>query len=86
MNREAVVLGTPVYSIFAGRLGGVDRALIDSGRMVLLESSDDLATIRVEKKAESQTRFAYGLRALLIEKCLEVADAGCSKRQDHRGG
>ena len=28
MNREAVALGTPVYTTYGGRLGGVDEALI----------------------------------------------------------
>ena len=32
MNREAVALGTPVYTTYGGRLGGVDEALI-SGRL-----------------------------------------------------
>ena len=31
MNREAVVLGTPVYTTFAGRLGGVDERLVGRG-------------------------------------------------------
>ena len=30
MNREAVALGTPVYTTYGGRLGGVDEALIRS--------------------------------------------------------
>jgi uncharacterized protein len=33
MNREAVALGTPVYSSFQGRLGAVDERLIGEGRM-----------------------------------------------------
>jgi uncharacterized protein len=33
MNREAVALGTPVYTIFGGRLGGVDEALVREGRL-----------------------------------------------------
>jgi uncharacterized protein len=33
MNREAVALGVPVYTTFAGRLGGVDEALIREGRL-----------------------------------------------------
>ena len=32
MNREAVVLGTPVYTTFAGRMGGVDERLVGRGR------------------------------------------------------
>ena len=33
MNREAVALGTPVYTTFGGRLGGVDEALMREGRL-----------------------------------------------------
>jgi predicted glycosyltransferase len=33
MNREAVALGTPVYTIYGGRLGGVDEQLIRDGRL-----------------------------------------------------
>ena len=33
MNREAVALGTPVYTTYGGRLGGVDEALIRSNRL-----------------------------------------------------
>jgi predicted glycosyltransferase len=36
MNREAVALGVPVYSTFAGQLGGVDERLIAEGRLRLL--------------------------------------------------
>ena len=37
MNREAVALGTPVYTTFGGRLGAVDETLIREGRLVRLE-------------------------------------------------
>jgi predicted glycosyltransferase len=33
MNREAVALGTPVYTTYGGRLGGVDEALIRERRL-----------------------------------------------------
>jgi predicted glycosyltransferase len=33
MNREAVALGTPVYTTYGGRLGGVDEELMRQGRM-----------------------------------------------------
>ena len=33
MNREAVALGTPVYTTYGGRLGGVDEALISEHRL-----------------------------------------------------
>ncbi len=42
MNREAAALGIPVYSIFRGKIGDVDRYLSESGRLVLLESAGDV--------------------------------------------
>lgn len=42
MNREAVALGTPVYTIFAGRTGAVDRRLIEQGRLEVLDDPEKL--------------------------------------------
>jgi predicted glycosyltransferase len=42
MNREAVALGTPVYTVFEGRLGAVDEALIADGRLRRLERADQV--------------------------------------------
>jgi predicted glycosyltransferase len=44
MNREAAALGVPVYSIFRGKIGAVDRYLANAGRLVLVESVDDVRT------------------------------------------
>ena len=44
MNREAAALGVPVYSIFRGKIGAVDAYLADQGRLVLLETVDDVRT------------------------------------------
>ena len=43
MNREAVALGTPVFTVFEGRLGAVDERLIAEGRLRQLESADQYA-------------------------------------------
>jgi uncharacterized protein len=40
MNREAAALGTPVYTIFSGRMGAVDEALIAAGRLIPLVDPD----------------------------------------------
>ena len=57
MNREAAVLGTPVWSIFEGRLSGVDEQLVAEGRLRLLAHP---AEIELRKKpagaAESRVR------------------------------
>ncbi len=46
MNREAVALGTPVYTVFEGRLGAVDERLIADGRLRRLTSPDELEIAR----------------------------------------
>jgi uncharacterized protein len=42
MNREAVALGTPVYTTFQGRMGAVDERLIDERRLRMLTAAEDL--------------------------------------------
>jgi predicted glycosyltransferase len=42
MNREAAALGIPVYSLFRGTMGAVDKHLAATGRLVLLESVADV--------------------------------------------
>jgi uncharacterized protein len=49
MNREAVALGTPVFTTFEGRLGAVDEALLRDGRLRRLTNADD---VRVERRSE----------------------------------
>jgi uncharacterized protein len=47
MNREAVALGTPVFTTFEGRLGAVDEALLREGRLRRL---DDPGQIEVRRR------------------------------------
>jgi predicted glycosyltransferase len=42
MNREAAALGVPVYSIFRGKLGAVDRYLSDNGRLTIIDSVESV--------------------------------------------
>jgi predicted glycosyltransferase len=51
MNREAVALGVPVYTTFAGRMGAVDEMLVRDGRLLALTSAHDLV---LEKRARSR--------------------------------
>lgn len=44
MNREAAALGVPVYSIFRGKVGAVDKYLAENGRLVLIENIQEVAT------------------------------------------
>jgi uncharacterized protein len=44
MNREAAALGVPVFSIFRGHMGAVDRYLAKTGRLTLIERIEDIRT------------------------------------------
>lgn len=52
MNREAAVLCVPTWTTFAGVMGGVDRMLIETGRMAILERPDQIEI----RKREVQTQ------------------------------
>ena len=57
MNREAAVLGTPVWSIFEGPMGGVDEMLIREGRLHLLDDPDEIAVQRKDaERYEARVR------------------------------
>lgn len=55
MNREAAALGVPVYSIFRGRIGAVDRYLESAGRLTLIESA---AQVRSKLNLRPRVRTA----------------------------
>jgi predicted glycosyltransferase len=42
MNRGAAALGVPVYSLFRGTMGAVDKHLAEIGKLVFLESEQDV--------------------------------------------
>jgi predicted glycosyltransferase len=69
MNREAAALGVPVYSIFRGKIGAVDRYLARTGRLVLVESIDDVRTKiilnRRQQPAEPERQASRALRKIL---------------------
>ena len=46
MNREAVALGTPVWTTFEGRLGAVDERLIAEGRLKRLRRPEDVEVVK----------------------------------------
>ena len=56
MNREAVALGTPVYTTFEGRLGAVDEALLREGRLRKLDDPGQIDVQRRSEKSELRVR------------------------------
>ena len=65
MNREAAAMGVPVYSIFRGPIGAVDRYLANNGRLVLLESVEDVRTKLILKRRSQPVRAEMGTRGAL---------------------
>jgi len=73
MNREAVALGTPVYTTFEGRLGAVDELLLREGRMRRL---GDPSQLRIEHKPRTgfeRKRRDPGDLARLMLSALEAS-------------
>jgi hypothetical protein len=54
MNREAVALGTPVFTVFEGRLGAVDAQLIADGRLKRLERPDQVELRKRDPSGQEQ--------------------------------
>lgn len=83
MNREAAALGVPVYSIFRGRIGAVDRYLADEGRLVLLETAEDVRTkinaVRRSRAAYAQSRNVPALETI-VQNIVTILDAQLKKR------
>jgi uncharacterized protein len=51
MNREAVVLGVPAWTVFAGSIGAIDQALIEAGRMRVLKRPEQIEVVKRERVA-----------------------------------
>lgn len=78
MNREAAALDVPVYSIFRGKIGAVDQYLSKTGRLVLLESLEDLHTkilpVRRERPARPKNRQSAAL-SKIVEQIVATTKA-----------
>ena len=85
MNREAVALGTPVWTTFQGRLGAVDEALIADGRLRMLERAEDVVVAKRAPGALAAQRVRRdpALLAGLLARPLERADGPPSDRPVH---
>jgi uncharacterized protein len=66
MNREAVALGTPVYTTYGGRLGGVDEALIREGRLRPLTDPRAIELVKRDGGAGFERRDPQRLVDLML--------------------
>ncbi len=83
MNREAAALGVPVYSIFRGKTGAVDRYLSESGRLVMLETAEDLAAkvhmVKRDRPAESDNALRPALQ-VIVDHIVAILEKECGTR------
>lgn len=77
MNREAAALGVPVYSIFRGKIGAVDKYLSDEGRLTLLETVEDVRTkIRLERREKGMgvPKKDRGALDSIVNRIIEILE------------
>jgi hypothetical protein len=78
MNREAAALGVPVYSLFRGKIGAVDRYLAQQGRLILIETLQDvhnkIKLVRWNRPAKPESRNCPALESI-VGHILSALDA-----------
>ncbi|MGA8182947.1 MAG: DUF354 domain-containing protein [Terriglobia bacterium] len=79
MNREAAALGVPVYSVFRGKIGAVDRYLAQDGRLVLLESvaavREKIVVPKEARKRAPALRHPHTLRTI-VDNLVAIVETG----------
>lgn len=69
INREAAVLGVPAYTVFAGKIGDVDRFLMSSGRLKQVRRPED---IEIKRNKEPKEPMLSSNLSDVIKKIFEV--------------
>lgn len=79
MNREAAALGVPVYSIFRGEMGEVDRYLAANSKLSMITNESELrAKVRIARRDRPQSPENVGQGALdtLVDEVISLAKNG----------
>lgn len=80
MNREAAALGVPVFSIFRGQIGAVDRYLAETGRLILIEKVEDIRKKISLERRKTVPRGAINKGAVLgsiVDAINSIAEHEC---------
>lgn len=82
MNREAAALGVPVYSIFRGTIGAVDRYLCSVGRLTLIETVEDIGKkIVLSRRKKSDAERVR--KSAALERIIEIIDSIAKGNLEH---
>ncbi len=80
MNREAAALGVPVYSVFRGKIGAVDKYLAQNGRLTLLESVKDvrakIVLARRDRPSEPENSIRPALQTI-VDNIVLILEKKC---------
>jgi uncharacterized protein len=89
MNREAAALNVPVYSIFRGRIGAVDRYLAECGRMTLIENVDQvqkrIALVR-RNRPDSPERSNDITLQTIVKNIVSILESGSQTVPGQKNG
>ena len=79
MNREAAALGVPVYSIFLGKSGAVDRYLSSTGRLTCLENPEALKRINLTRRETTSSQGLGNRQSLakVVENVIATVEIEC---------
>ena len=80
MNREAAAMGVPVYSIFRGQIGAVDRYLAANGRLTLIESREEVRSKLVLEHRRRPMNPTYAGSATLYTIVEQIAGIAEGRR------
>lgn len=75
VNREAAALGVPVVTIFKGPEGAVDRWLIQQGRMIAIESAEEIEPLLHKRQSGNAEPRVSPVRAQIVATILRLAGA-----------
>ncbi len=67
MNREAAVLGVPAYTAFIGKIGAVDKYLINLGRIKLIKNFEDIEKIPLRKKEKKNVLKDHSITQQILK-------------------
>ena len=71
MNREAAALGVPAVSVYAGKWAAIDEELVREGRLLRIDSSEEIQSLVPGKKSQASPRNAKAVRAEVLRLILE---------------
>jgi predicted glycosyltransferase len=79
MNREAAAMKVPVYSVFRGTIGAVDKDLKRQGKLTLIESVEDADKIAFARRPRTPLNGTKHSAALsrVVDNIVEIVEDHC---------